>query len=54
MGPLHTADPLQCFLAGLNELGQGLGAEQVAAVVAELPRAFTKASLLLDELAHAD
>jgi hypothetical protein len=52
--PAVEGDPLQCFVGGMNSMGQQLGSEQVALLVAELPRAFTKTSLLLDALAHVD
>ncbi len=52
--PAAAGDPLQCFVAGMNSVGQGLTAEQNGQVVPELPRAFTKTSLLLDVLARID
>lgn len=47
-------DPLVVFTAALNHAGTFLGVEQREELMAELPSAFQKTSLLLSTLAHED
>eukprot|EP00887_Chlorella_sp_A99_P003140 scaffold9.g3140.t1 len=50
--PPALGDPLQCFIASVNRLGEMLTEEQRDALLAELPRALVKGSALLAALAR--
>lgn len=52
--PEDFPDPLAVFVGALNTAGTFLGAEEREQLMAELPSAFQKTSLLLSSLAHED
>lgn len=50
--PASLQDPLASFMSAVDAAGQGLGSAQREVAMSEVPKAMTRAALLMTALAH--